>query len=201
LKLNADKTRVNLDWISTATHNVNISELQLQSSVVQFTNTVSDHVVMVDSQLKMSAHVTAVSRSCMFQLRQLRAVRHSLFTDAAKTLVIALSSSRLDYCNSLFAGVTSGLMTKLLSVQNAAARFTSKSCTSCQSVDVLISRWHTRPQVSPRSRATVSHRLLLTRILVVWSVALTVCRHAQAVRPEDVHELLVAIFRCFLTQL
>jgi hypothetical protein len=63
----------------------------------------------------------------MFQLRQLRAVRHSLSTDAAKTLVSAFISSRLDYCNSLLAGVTSGLMTKLQSVQNAAARFISKS--------------------------------------------------------------------------
>jgi hypothetical protein len=78
----------------------------------------SDLGVMVDSQLNMSALVTAVSRCCMFQLHQLRAVRHSLSTDIG---------SRLDYCNSLFAGVTSCLKTTLQSVQNAAARFISKS--------------------------------------------------------------------------
>jgi hypothetical protein len=127
LKLNAEKTQV--IWIGSRQQldKVDISELQLQSAIVQFTDTVSDLGVMVDSQLNMSAHVTAVSRSCMFQLRQLRAVSHSLSTDAAKTLVSAFIGSRLDYCNSLFAGVTSGLMTKLQSVQNAAARFISKS--------------------------------------------------------------------------
>jgi len=46
--------------------------------------------------------------------------------------------------------------------------------------------------------ATVSH---LCSILVVWSATLTVCRHAQVVRPEDVYELRVAIFRHFCTKL
>jgi len=39
----------------------------------------------------------------------------------------AFISSRLDYCNSLLAGATSGLLTKLQSVQNAAARFVTMS--------------------------------------------------------------------------
>ena len=38
-----------------------------------------------------------------------------------------MHSSRFDYCNSLLAGVTSGLLTKLQSVQNAAAQFVSMS--------------------------------------------------------------------------
>jgi len=156
LKLNFDKTQVIWIGYQQQLGKVDISELQLlQSSAVQFTNTVSDHVVMVDSQLNIYAHVTAVSRSCVFQLRQLRAVRHSLFTDGAKTLISAFISSRLDYCNSLFTGVTSGLMKKLQSVQNATVRFISKSekfdhimisrpyfatCVGCPSVDVLTSR-------------------------------------------------------------
>jgi len=107
LKWNTDKTQVMLIGSRQQLDKVNTSELQLQSSIVQFTNTVSDLGIIVDSQLNMSAHVTAVSRSCMFQLRQLRAVRHSLFTDVAKTLVSAFISSRLDNCNSLFTGVTS----------------------------------------------------------------------------------------------
>ena len=127
LKLNADKTQV--IWVGTRQQldKIHITELQLQSEKVQFADTVSDLGVVVDSQLIMSAHMTAVSRSCLFQLRQLRTVRHSLSMDAAKTLVSAFISSRLDYCNSLLAGVTSGLLTKLQSVQNAAARFATMS--------------------------------------------------------------------------
>jgi len=64
---------------------------------------------------------------CLFQLHPLRTVSHSLSVDAAKTLASAFISSRLDYCNSLPAGATSGLLTKLQSVQNAAARFVTMS--------------------------------------------------------------------------
>ena len=41
---------------------------------------------------------------------------------AIKTLVHAFISSRLDYCNQLFVGVTGWLLDKLQSLQNAAAR-------------------------------------------------------------------------------
>jgi len=41
---------------------------------------------------------------------------------AVKTLVHAFISSRLDYCNQFFVGVTGRLLDKLQSLQNAAAR-------------------------------------------------------------------------------
>jgi len=86
LKLNAGKTQV--IWVRTQQQldKIHITELQLQSAGVPFAETVSDLGVVVDSQLNMSAHVSAVSRSCLSQLRQLRTVRHSLSMGAAKTL-------------------------------------------------------------------------------------------------------------------
>jgi len=45
--------------------------------------------------------------------------------EAVKTLVQALISCRLYYCNSLFYGITKGLMSRLQSVQNAAAHLVS----------------------------------------------------------------------------
>ena len=42
--------------------------------------------------------------------------------NATKTLVQAFISCRLDYCNSLLYGVSDGLLQRLQSVQNAAAR-------------------------------------------------------------------------------
>jgi hypothetical protein len=67
-------------------------------------------------------HIAAVRRSCFFQLGQLRAVRRSLTIETTKVLIHAFVSGRLDYCNSLLAGVASDLIRQLQSVQNAAAR-------------------------------------------------------------------------------
>ena len=54
---------------------------------------------------------------------QLRSIRHSLTSEAMLTLTQAFVSSRLDYCNSVLAGVSSQLLQKMQVIQNAAARF------------------------------------------------------------------------------
>ena len=59
--------------------------------------------------------------SC-YQLRQLRAVRRTPSAEAAKTLVHALITTRVDYCNSVLYGVTTTNLRPLQSVINAAAR-------------------------------------------------------------------------------
>jgi len=51
--------------------------------------------VTLDGQLSMDDHVTAISRSCFHQLRQLRAVRKSLTPEALRTLVQSFISNRL----------------------------------------------------------------------------------------------------------
>jgi len=57
---------------------------------------------------------------------QLRLVRSSLTSEAAKTLVYAFVSSRPDYCNCLLYGVSNCLLKKLQAVQNSAARVLSR---------------------------------------------------------------------------
>jgi len=127
LKLNADKTQV--IWIGSRQQlsKVNIRDILLPSAKIAFSEVVCNLGVRIDSRLKMDAHVAAVSRSCFFQLRQLKTVRNSLSTDAANMLVNAFVSSRLDYCNSLLAGISDSLLSKLQSVQNAAARLITRT--------------------------------------------------------------------------
>jgi hypothetical protein len=127
LKLNTDKTQVMWTGTRQQLAKINITHLTVLSDTVQFSDTVVDLGVTLDSQLSMSSHIAALRRSCFYQLHQLRMVRDSLTTDAAKTLVNAFVSSRLDYCNSLLSGVAKGLVTKLQSVQNAAARLISRT--------------------------------------------------------------------------
>jgi len=94
--------------------------------VLQFSTAVKNLDVLIDSQftiITMADHIAAVCQSGFFQLRQLRLIRQSLTPVAVKTLVDAFTSSRLDYCNQLFVGVSGRLvLDKLQSFQNAAAR-------------------------------------------------------------------------------
>jgi len=109
----------------------NLSPLQSSYSVppalqklasVTVVNTARDLGVSLDSQLSLDAHVASVCRSSYYQLKQLRPVARSLSVEAAKTLVQAFVSSRLDCCNAILHDLPEKLMRCLQSVQNAAAR-------------------------------------------------------------------------------
>ena len=66
--------------------------------------------------------MSAITSVCFYHLRQLRLVRRSLSMDAAHALVWAMIDSRLDYCNSLLAGLPTVQMSRPQSVLRAAAR-------------------------------------------------------------------------------
>ena len=68
---------------------------------IQLSDTVTCLGVLIDRQLTFADHVKKLAGKCFYQLQQLRVVRRRLSTDAAKTLVHALISSRVDYCNSV----------------------------------------------------------------------------------------------------
>jgi len=66
-----------------------------------------------------------------YQLQQLWPAVRSLSEDASKTLIQAFVSCHMDYCNFLFFSISDGLMSRLQSVQNAAARLvTGTRCCS-----------------------------------------------------------------------
>ena len=72
----------------------------------------------LDADMSMRTHVTAVVTA----LCQIRSVRRSLPRHALLTLVRALIVSKVDYCNSVLAGISGQLQDRLQSVLNAAAR-------------------------------------------------------------------------------
>jgi hypothetical protein len=122
LRLKPSKTQVM--WLGSAQllAKVQLIEIPVLSSQVRVVETARNLGVVIDSQLSMSAQVSAVCRGCYYQLRQLRPLTKCMTKDAIKTLTHAFISSRLDYCNALYYGITDGLISRLQSVQNAAAR-------------------------------------------------------------------------------
>jgi hypothetical protein len=125
LRLNANKTQIM--WLGSRQQvsKVGITEVAALSSSVQLVDEARNLGVILDGQLTLSAQVAAVCRNGYYQLRQLRPLTSCMSGDIIKTLALAFVTSRLDYCNSLYYGVTDRLMSRLQSVQNAAARLVS----------------------------------------------------------------------------
>ena len=101
---------------------VTVDSITLAGNTLSFQSSVNDLGVLIDGRLSMCDHVQRVCRSSYYQLRQLRAIRNSLSTKTCAALVHAFVTSRLDYCNSLLAGINKELLNKLESVLRSAAR-------------------------------------------------------------------------------
>jgi len=74
--------------------------------------------VLIDSQLIFADYVKQLAGNCFYQPQQLHVVHRTLSTDAAKTLVHALISSRVDCCNSVLYGTYAAHLHPLQSVLN-----------------------------------------------------------------------------------
>jgi len=66
--------------------------------------------------------VTATVRACNFHLQSLRQLRSSLPRNVAQSVACAIIGTWLDYCNSLYYGMSNNNFQRLQRVQNAAAR-------------------------------------------------------------------------------
>jgi hypothetical protein len=124
LKLNANKTE--FIWIASRSMlkqiATNIPPTIINNSSIHPSTVARNLGVYFDDQLNMRQHIVNITRQSYFQLRQLRVVSRSLTKEALKMLLHAFVFSRLDYCNSLFYGLPDTSISKLQSVQNAAAR-------------------------------------------------------------------------------
>ncbi|KAK3545874.1 hypothetical protein QTP70_016449 [Hemibagrus guttatus] len=99
--------------------------ISLSNSMISPTASARNLGVTMDNQLSFSSHVTNVTRSCRFLLYNIRRIRPFLSTQATQVLVQSLVISRLDYCNSLLAGLPLNAIRPLQMIQNAAARLVS----------------------------------------------------------------------------
>jgi len=123
---------------------ITVRHVPVLSSSVQVVDSARDLGVVIDSHLTMADHVTAVCRAAYFHLRQLRLITRSLSVDAAMTLVQSFISCHLDYCNSLFSGITDSLLGRLQSVQNAAARLVTGT-RRCDHITPVLRQLHWLP--------------------------------------------------------
>ncbi|XP_052313417.1 uncharacterized protein LOC127906203 [Oncorhynchus keta] len=120
LKLNLGKTELLfLPGKDCPFHDLAIT---VDNSIVSSSQSAKNLGVILDNTLSFSTNIKSVARSCRFMLYNIRRVRPCLTQEAAQVLIQALVISRLDYCNSLLAGLPACAIKPLQLIQNAAAR-------------------------------------------------------------------------------
>jgi hypothetical protein len=122
LRLNSSKTQY--IWLGTRQQLAKLDLASLSNAFphISFSSSVRDLGIILDQELSFSKHISTLSRTCFYQLRQLRVVARSLSFSAASALVHAFISSRLDYCSSLYVGLPQVRLNSLIRVQRSAAR-------------------------------------------------------------------------------
>ncbi|XP_076836631.1 uncharacterized protein LOC143482216 isoform X1 [Brachyhypopomus gauderio] len=120
LKLNPSKTE--LLFIPGATGPQQDLAISFENSLIVPSKDARNLGVTLDDQLSFSAHITNLTRSCRYFLYNIRRIRPFLSQEASQVLVQSLVISRLDYCNSLLAGLPLQVIRPLQLIQNAAAR-------------------------------------------------------------------------------
>ena len=101
---------------------VNVGE-----SMITQSSKVRDLGVIFDQFLNFDDHITAICRSAHFHIRNIGKIRNLLSYDACSTIIHALISCRLDYCNSIMYNVPKSKTDRLQRIQNQCARILTKS--------------------------------------------------------------------------
>ena len=119
LNFNDSKTEVMVFRPSAAR---DISSLDLGPLQPFLKPVVTDLGVKLDSDFKFDKQINSVVKSSFYQLRLLAKVKSAVSISDFERLIHAFISTRLDYCNALYAGVSQACLSRLQLVQNAAAR-------------------------------------------------------------------------------
>ncbi len=86
--------------------------MQLDGCTVT-SSTVKNLGVILDSNLPFENHISHVTKTAFFHLRNIAKLRNMLSVSDAEKLVHAFMTSRLDYRNALLGGFPSSLINKL----------------------------------------------------------------------------------------
>ena len=128
LKLNPDKTEFIGFGSKSQREKLNQSfPVNILGNLISPTDAVRNLGVWFDSDFSFSCHVRKVCKACFAHVRDLKRLRGHLTHEATLMAANALVGSRLDYCNSLFRGLSALDLRKLQCVQNSLARIVANT--------------------------------------------------------------------------
>jgi len=127
LQLNTAKTKILWSTTGRRSHQLPQSPLRVGTDEVIPTSVIHDLWIYIDSDVTMRSHVTTTVSACFAVLRELRSIRRSVPRSVFQSLVPSPVLTRLDYGNSILAGILQYQLKRLQSVINAAARLVFSS--------------------------------------------------------------------------
>ena len=83
--------------------------------------------VVFQSDMSMDKYISGTGKSCFLQLRDFHCIRPLISKTAAITLANAFKHCYLDYCNSLFYGLSKYSFHCLQKIQNTTARMVTST--------------------------------------------------------------------------
>ena len=124
LKMNNDKTELTAIGTQPKINRVTFSltPVSISGHSIPFSQSVRNLGVFIDETLSMDVHIKYLCHILFCQLRRLGKIRPFLSSDAASKLAVSFILTRLDYCNSLLAGLPDSKLNELQRIQNHAAQ-------------------------------------------------------------------------------
>ena len=120
--LNDDKTKFLLVGSKVQTSKLIKSDISVGDQYAQWCFSCKNLGVWIDRSLSLENQIHQVCMSACKQIFIIHKICPLITQDAAQTLEQALVTSKLDYGNALYFGISKSLLHKLQLVQNATAR-------------------------------------------------------------------------------
>ena len=155
LKLNQAKTEF---FVASSSHHYSSLQhltLNFDGHEIPSSPSIRNLGVIFDYSMAMAEHITNLSRSINWQLRNLNRIREFLDTDTCHNIVRTLILSKLDYYNSLLYGIDKKHLNRLQVLQNKCARLILKQP----------SRTHASPLLQSLHWLPVEKRILFKLIV------------------------------------
>ena len=123
-RLMLDPSKSEFTWCASQrrTHLTVKSASVLPDELVNVLSSLGNLGAYFDESMFMTGHVNRLARSCFDQLRRIIFSRLSLTITVATRLVNSFIIARVDYCNSILAGLPKYQLSRIQSVPNVAAR-------------------------------------------------------------------------------
>ena len=133
MSVNPDKT----EFFLFNSKNINVPVgINLNLNTISFSKSAKNLGIIFQS-MPVDKNISSVVKTCFLQLREFRHIQSFIPKSAAIKFANVFIHSRIDYCNSLFFGLSKYPLHHLQKVQNSVTRIVTRTSRSCHITPIL----------------------------------------------------------------